>query len=208
MDTVACSRQVTLTLQRGLARRRFLKWSLLGITGAAVVTAGGVALLRRSPLDRLPRPASLTGLSDAEYHLFLRCQQVLQPTTGSALLSADLVPVVANIQHTLRLLDGAIRKQLATGLLLFDNAAVFSHGCRFVDLSDRDGQRYFDQWGRGQVLQRTLATAIKQLVYSAYWREPATWSAVEFDGPVTDKWGLQSLGNAPMPQHPSSEGGR
>ncbi|MDX1803317.1 MAG: hypothetical protein R3292_04495 [Alcanivorax sp.] len=206
MDTVTSSRQVTHTLQQGMARRGFIKWSLLGVAGAAAVTAGGFAMLRRSPLDRQPVPSSITGLSASEYHLFVRCRQVLLPTEGTALYPADQLPVVANIEHTLSLMAAPIRKQLGIGLSLFDNAAVFSHGRRFVDLSDRAACDYFDQWGRGHVIQRTLATAIKQLVYSAYWRESATWPAVEFDGPVTDKWGLASLGNAPMPQQTAGKG--
>ena len=35
--------------QQGMARRRFLKWSLLGSAGVAAVAAGGFAFLRRSP---------------------------------------------------------------------------------------------------------------------------------------------------------------
>ncbi len=88
---------------------------------------------------------------------------------------------------------------MGTGLGLFDNAAVLSHGRRFVDLSDADARAYFDSWGRASVIQRTLATVIKQLTYSAYWQEPATWAPTGFDGPVSDKWGLAYLGNAPLP---------
>ncbi|EKF75133.1 hypothetical protein A11A3_05554 [Alcanivorax hongdengensis A-11-3] len=200
MNSVSPARQVSRTLQQGFGRRRFLKWTLMGGAGVAAVAAGGFALLRRSALDDQPVPADISGLSHSEYHLFARCQQVLLPTEGTELHPSDSLPVVANVAAILSFMAAPVRKQLGMGLSLFDNAAVFSHGCRFVDLDDDSARRYFDQWGQGAVIQRTLATAIKQLTYTAYWREPATWPAVEFDGPVTDKWGLAYLGNAPLPQ--------
>lgn len=191
--------QASARLQQGIGRRSFLKWGLLSGAGVATLAAGGVALLRRSPRDQLPGPSWLSGLSLTEYHLFDRARAVLLPTRGTDLLASDRVPVVKNIQHTVTLMPPGVRNDLATGLSLFDNAAVFFHGKRFVDLSDSLAQAYFDDWGQGVVIQRTLATVIKQLVYSAYWREPDTWQAVEFDGPVTDRWGLAYRGNTPLP---------
>ncbi len=185
--------------QQGMARRRFLKWGLLGSAGVAAVAAGGFAFLRRSPLDNQPAPEWATGLSAGEYHLFDRARQVLLPVEGTALTPSDQVPVVRNVQALLNNLDPATRKEMGTGLGLFDNAAVLSHGRRFVDLSDAEARAYFDSWGRASVIQRTLATVIKQLIYSAYWQEPATWAPTGFDGPVSDKWGLAYLGNAPLP---------
>jgi hypothetical protein len=190
---------VAATWQRGMARRRFLKWGLLGSAGVAAVAAGGFAFLRRSPLDKQPVPAWVTGLSAAEYHLFDRARQVLLPVEGTRLTPSDQVPVVRNVQALLDNLDPEIRKEMATGLGLFDNAAVLSHGRRFVDLSDADACAYFDSWGHASVIQRTLVTVIKQLTYTAYWQESATWAPTDFDGPVSDKWGLAYLGNAPLP---------
>ncbi|WP_232802463.1 hypothetical protein [Alloalcanivorax mobilis] len=196
------ARQAAATLQRGVTRRRFLKWTLIGAAGAAAVAAGGFALLRRSPLDRRPPPAWADGLSRQEFHLFDRARVALLPTAGSVLTPADRVPVVANVQRTLGFVDAATRKDLAMAFTLFDNAAVFSHGKRFVDLDEQQARLWFDQWGAGNTLQRTLATVIKQLTYSAYWRHPSTWAAVEFDGPVSERWGLAYLGNAPLPVEP------
>ncbi|MQX54139.1 hypothetical protein [Alcanivorax sediminis] len=203
MNSQFQARQIKQIWQRGVARRQFLKWGLGGVAAATAIAAGGFALLRRSPHDELPTPDWVTGLSAAEYHLFDRARVVLLPVEGTPLVDSEAVPVVANVQTTLSYLDPATRKELGAGLSLFDNVVVFSHGCRFVDLEDAQARALFDRWGEGSVLQRTLTTVIKQLVYSAYWQEPATWPPTEFDGPVSEKWGLEYLGNAPMPQQPT-----
>ncbi|KAF0805447.1 hypothetical protein A6D6_02253 [Alcanivorax xiamenensis] len=187
-------------LQQGLARRRFLKWTLAASAVMVGTAAGGFLWLRRSPLDQQRIPDWAGGLSPGEFLLLDRCRRVLLPTEGRGLPDTETVPVVANVQRTLSLMAPALRRQLSRGLGLFDNAAVFRHGRRFVDLDDETARDYFDRWGRGLVLQRTLATVIKQLVYSAYWRDERTWQALEFDGPVSDRWGLAYLGNAPMPE--------
>ena len=97
------------------------------------------------------------------------------------------------------------RQDVATGLTLFDNAAVFFHGKRFVDLDEATARDYFDAWSRGNVVQRTLGTVIKQLTYTSYWRDESTWGPVEFDGPVSDRWGIAYLGNAPLPDQQSEQ---
>lgn len=205
MNSQYQARQVTQIWQRGLARRQFLKWGLAGVAAASAVAAGGFALLRRSPRDQIAPPEWVAGLSASEFHLFDRAREVLLPVTGTALVDSENVPVVENVQKTLGFLDPVTRKELGAGLSLFDNVVVFSHGSRFIDLDLPTARRLFDHWGEGSVLQRTLTTVIKQLVYSGYWQDPATWPAVEFDGPVSEKWGLAYLGNAPLPSDPSLE---
>lgn len=200
MNSQYQARQIQRIWQRGLARRQFLKWGLGSVAAVGAVVAGGFAILRRSPRDEITPPGWATSLSASEYHLFDRARVVLLPVAGSNLTDSAAVPVVQNVQQTLGFLDPVTRKELGAGLSLFDNLAVFSHGCRFVDLDDAQARELFDRWGEGSVLQRTLATVIKQLVYSSYWQEPVTWPPTEFDGPVSEKWGLAYLGNAPLPQ--------
>ena len=184
-----------------VTRRRFLKYGFLGAAGLAAVAAGGFAVLRRSPLDAIDKPGHLVSLSQNEYHLFSRAIQVLLPLDGTQLTPLEQVPVIENIDHMLGLLPAHLRGDVGTGLGLFDNAAVLSgwHGRRFVDLDDQQAAAYFDAWSRGGTIQRALATLIKQFVYVSYWREPVTWPPVEFDGQVSDRWGIAYLGNAPLP---------
>lgn len=205
MNSQIQAHRISKLWQQGMARRQFLKWGLGGVAAVSAVAAGGFALLRRSPRDALAPPEWATGLSASEYHLFDHARVVLLPVDGTPLTDSATVPVLQNIQTILGYLDSATRKELAAGLALFDNVAVFSHGCRFVDLEAPQARALFDRWGEGSVLQRTLTTVIKQLVYSGYWQEPATWPPTEFDGPVSEKWGLAYLGNAPLPNDPSVE---
>ncbi|WP_223422494.1 twin-arginine translocation signal domain-containing protein [Alcanivorax limicola] len=197
----AAARQVTAPLA-AVTRRRFMKGVLLGSAGLAVAAGGTFAVLRRSPVDQQPVPEGIRHLSQSEYHLFRRAIDVLLPLAGSALTPVAEVPVLANIDAMIGTLPAHIRKDVASGLMLFDNAAVVSgwHGRRFVDLDDADAVAYFDRWSRGSVIQRTMNTVIKQFVYVSYWRDPKTWPPVEFDGPVSDRWGIAYLGNAPLPE--------
>ncbi len=117
---------------------------------------------------------------------------VLLPLAGTSLRPVAEVPVLAHIDAMMALLPKALRQDVATGLTLFDHAALVSglHGKRFVDLESDAARDYFDAWSRGNSIQRALATLVKKFVYVAYWRDPATWPAIEFDGPVSDRWGL------------------
>lgn len=185
-----------------VTRRRFLRWTLLGGAGALGAGAGLFAFLRRSPVDEQPVPAAIKHLSRAEYHLFQRAVQALLPVDDGVLPAAASLPVVENIDHMLGLLTPKVRKDLEAGLMIFDHAALVSgwHGRRFVDLADEDARAYLDAWAEGNVIQRALSTTVKKLVYASYWRQPETWSVLKFDGPVSDSWGLASLGNAPIPE--------
>ena len=40
---------------------------------------------------------------------------------------------------------------------------------------------------------------IKKLTVLAYWAIPNTWGPLGYDGPVSEKWGVSSLGNTPEP---------
>lgn len=184
-----------------LSRRRLLRWTLYGGAAVSVGAAGMLTVLRRSPVDQQSVPATLKSLSAGEYHLFERSLPVLLPLAGTALRPVGDVPVLAHIDAMMALLPKALRQDVATGLTLFDHAALVSgwHGKRFVDLDDDAAREYFDSWSRGNGIQRALAMLVKKFVYVAYWRDPATWPAIEFDGPVSDRWGLPSLGNTPMP---------
>lgn len=190
---------VAAPLER-LTRRRFLRWTLLG--GAGVLAAGGgaFALLRRSPVDDLPLPAGIHHLSASEYQLFRRAVAVLLPAAEPLPAPASL-PVLPTIDHLVGLLAAPVRRDLRAGLAVFDHAALVSgwHGRRFVDLDDAAARAYFDAWAAGNMLQRALSATVKKLVYAAYWSQPQTWAPLEFDGPVSDRWGLVARGNAPMP---------
>lgn len=190
-----------------VSRRRFLRLAMWGAASVTAAGAGLVAVLRRSPVDDVPVPATIHYLSAAEYHLFARAMPVLLPVTGTALPSLQQVPVLQTIDAMIGLLSPAVRKELGAGLALFDHAALVSgwHGKRFVDLDDEAVRDYFERWAHGNSIQKALATVVKKFVYVAYWRDPRTWPAIEFDGPVSDRWGIASLGNTPLPDESREE---
>lgn len=191
-----------------VSRRRFLRWTLLGAASVTAVGAGVVAVLRRSPVDDMPVPGTLRHLSASEYHLFARSLPVLLPVQGTALPAVSEIPVLETIDSMIGMLAPGVRKELAAGLTLFDHGALVSgwHGKRFVDLDDEAVHDYFERWSRGNTIQKALATVVKKFVYVAYWRDPRTWPAIEFDGPVSDRWGIPSLGNTPLPVESASAG--
>lgn len=183
-----------------LSRRRFLKMGLWTAAGVTAVAAGGFALLRRSPRDSLAMPEGLSWMEPSHYQLFSRLAEVLLPTAGTALFPVEKVPVVAHVNTILGSLDPDVRKQLGMGLSLFDNAAVVGHWRRFVDLSDADALAYVTDWVNSDAMpKRAIGFVVTKLTHTGYWMDSQTWPAVEFDGPVTKKWGIPARGNQPLP---------
>ncbi|MDZ4296805.1 MAG: hypothetical protein U0998_10100 [Moraxellaceae bacterium] len=186
-----------------LARRRFLKWTL-GISASLVAVCAGLFSWRRlSPVDRLPVPDDLLHISTAHYHLFNRLAEILLPTEGSDMLPVQQIPVAVRVDQLMFGIEPSVRKQLLTGLSLFDNMSVirFSNASRFVDLSTEDATRYMDDWVNSPIFAlRAVASAAGRLVKTAYWSAPETWPAIGYSGPVTSVRGIISLGNSPLPE--------
>lgn len=184
-----------------LGRRPFLKSLLWGGAAVAALAGGTFSWLRRSPVDEEPVPDWVENLRANEFHLFRKMIPVLLPVQDTSLTPPEQLPVLENIDSLLGLIAPHLREDIARGLVLFDNAAVLSglHGKRLVDMEAEAARAYFDAWSRGNTIQKTLQGLVKQFVYTSYWREPATWPPVEYDGPVSGQWGLEYLGNARLP---------
>lgn len=177
-----------------LNRRAFLKAGLgLAVSTSTVLTLGCSS---EAPID----PA-LKILTPAQQALFQRLVTVLLPAEGNSLTPAASVPVLANIDHLLAGLDDKVRGDLGAGITLFEYGSLVlgGHFSRFTRLNDAEAVAYIDAWQNGSSIQRGVAATLKRLVYASYWRDESTWAPVQFDGPVTERWGLPSLGNAPLP---------
>jgi len=177
------------------SRRRFLKASALTLG----TVSGSAALTGCSASEVAPGLKSLTPM---EKGLYEKLMAVCLPTDGSILISPNSVPVIANIDRLYGLLDPKIRGDLKAAASLFEYGATLIgfHFKRFSQLTNEEAIAYIERWQAGAAVQRGIATALKKLVYSSYWREDATWVPLNYDGPVSDKWGLASLGNAPLPE--------
>lgn len=184
-----------------LSRRRLLKTGLLVSAAGVAVLGGTFAFLARSPKDGQPKPAALKALSDREYHLFVAVCAASLPAEGNAegLLPWTQLPLLANIDHLIAGVPAHARGDVGTAFSLLDYSTVLSHGKRFADLPVADARAVLTDWNQGGDIKRAVSNLMRKLAYVGYWREGATWSAIEFDGPVMQKWGLTKLGNAPLP---------
>lgn len=177
-----------------LNRRSFLKAGLgMAISSTSLLTLGCSS---EAPVD-----IALKSLSPAQQQLFQRLIEVLLPVGKTGLTSAESVPVLANIDKLFAGLDSKVRGDLEGATVLFEYGSVLlgGHFSRFTRLNDADAVSYIDDWQNGNSIQRGVITTLKKLVYASYWRDDKTWAPVGFDGPVTVRWGIPSLGNSPLP---------
>lgn len=174
----------------GLSRRNFLRASG---AGAVTALAGGVSLAAL--------PAGVKFINDAEAALFTRLAQVMLPVAGSSL--TPWTPEVL-----LQTLDGAllatmephILSGLKGGIQYFNDGPLAVYKKRFTELNDTEATQFCDAWGNSDLPpQRGLTMGLKKLVQLSYWANPASWEPLGYDGPITKRLGLKSLGNAPMP---------
>ncbi|HVL02313.1 MAG TPA: twin-arginine translocation signal domain-containing protein [Dongiaceae bacterium] len=176
------------------SRRRFLK----GSVAVAMATSTVLTLGCGSPDPVQP---DLKALSPTQQQLFARLTSVLLPTAGTTLFPVEQTPVLRNLDHLFEGLDEKVRGDLGGAIGLFEYGSLVLGGyfSRFSKLSDTDAVAYIESWQNGNSIQRGIITTLKKLVYASYWREESTWVAVDYDGPVSERWGIPSLGNAPLP---------
>ena len=144
-------------------------------------------------------PAGITSLSPLEYRVLNRLRIILLPVQNFELPSTTEVPVMANLDDLIGKLSAFPRQLLRLGLRAFEYGSWYT----FTRFSNKDNDAAFRQvesWQSGLFFQRGLMSDIKTLVTFAYWRDPRTWTLLEYDGPVTEKWGIKRLGNAPLPR--------
>lgn len=184
-------------LAEGLAplnRRGFLKAGLLAaVSTSTVLTMGCSSEVSVDP--------ALKVLSPSQQALFARLVEILLPTKGTVMADTSTVPVLANVDHLLAGLEPKVRDDLGAAMTLFEYGSLVlgGHFSRFTRLDDAAAIAYIDDWQNGNAIQRGVAATLKRLVYASYWRDEKTWAPVDYDGPVTVRWGLPSLGNAPLP---------
>lgn len=179
-----------------LNRRAFLKGGLyLGAGIASTLTLGGCS----GSLP--PVPSGIQHLSASQVATVERLIEVLLPVQGSGLTSTEQIPVLKNVDNMLGTMDESVRPDVLVLFDLFEYGPLLSSNLsRFTKLSDEDAVNYIEDWqASGLFIQRAIMAAMKKFIYVSYWRDEGTWSAVEFDGAVSKRWGIPSLGNAPLP---------
>jgi hypothetical protein len=186
-----------ITAMQQFSRRDFLKFAAASV-GVASVGMIGIAL----PFDASAAvPNGIRFMGEADYKVFHRLMQVSLPVGGTPLASLEKIPVMQTLDAAL--LAGMaphVLSGLKQGVGMFEQGAVKLYGKPFSQLGDKEATAFCDAWDdSSDPLQRGLATGLKKLVALAYWANPPTWAALGYDGPVSKSWGLESLGNAPMP---------
>lgn len=170
-------------------RRTFLRGTLLlaGAASAGLVTGC--------------QPNVAPGSAPMLWQVLRHMQPLVLPDVAP-LISAGQIEIEKNVDALLTLMDADILKDLDMAAALFDyGASVLGwHFARFSSLNDEEAIAYIERWQNGVPLQRGVVTVFKKLLYASYWRDPATWVPLGFDGPVSERWGLPSLGNAPFPE--------
>lgn len=186
---------------RALSRRRFLKYGLIATAGTVAALGGTFAFLARSPKDGEPIQPGIRALSASEYHLLAAVCAASLPGEDNVqgLVPWNTLPVLANLDALIAGVPAHARGDVAGAFKLIDHAPVLGYGKRFADLTAVQAREVLQAWNEGGEIRRAVSNLVRRLAYVAYWQDSATWSAVGFDGPVVEKWGLVRSGNTPMP---------
>ena len=141
-------------------------------------------------------------MDKTERAVFEKMLAIALPTEGSSLVDPASLPVISTIEGALLAgMPPHIRKVLRQGIYYFNQSAEKAFGKPFSQLSDHDATSFVDQWAASDAApHRALSMGIKKLTVLAYWAIPTTWAPLNYDGPVSDKWGLKKRGVTPEPQ--------
>lgn len=182
-----------------LNRRQFLKQGLiLGVMTATTFSTACSTLMNQSHEES---DVEVHPLSVKERQVFNKLVETLLPINHAVLPDWQTIPVMNNLESVVVNLDSATRADLKLAVSLFNLSPLFmSIKLRTISVMDKkDVEKIVRRWERGLFMQRGVITSLKTLVYMSYWRDESTWSALEYDGPVTEQWGIKRLGNQPLP---------
>lgn len=179
-----------------LSRRRFL---ISGVRIAAA--AGAMAALPGQVLgaEKSGLPQGIKNISEMEYRVFDKLRVVMLPTEKFDLPSSEEIPVMQNLDVWVGKLNQRTRLLLTLGARTIEYGSLYRFS-RFSAMSDKTAAKHVHNWQTGNVLQRGVISSLKMLITLSYWQDIRTWPSLQYDGPVTEKWGIRRLGNAPLPR--------
>ncbi|MFZ5755539.1 MAG: transcriptional initiation protein Tat [Pseudomonadota bacterium] len=189
-------------------RRRFLRYSV--IAGSAFL-AGCASLLGRKD-DMPPGDAAEVSkpevagadqsLRPDERAVFEKLIRVIMPVEQAGFLDTQTIPVMENVDAMVRAMPAFVRDRMNLAVTAFDTGSILLSFKfrRFSTLSDEEALAYVNAWHEGTFVQRGAITSLKVLVCVNYWRDQRAAARVDYDGPVTVKWGVPRLGNQPLPR--------
>lgn len=202
--------QIVLAGLEPLGRRRFLRYGLIVGTTILSGCAGFFGGKNAEFAAALPTPGDALApdvanndqsLSPAERAVFEKLVRAILPVEINGFLDTKTVPVMEHINNMLRAMPPQLRDFLALAVTAFDTGAILLSFKfrRFSSLSDEEALAYINGWHSGTFVQRGLITSLKVIVCVNYWRDQRAAAMIDYDGPVTEKWGVPRLGNQPLP---------
>lgn len=181
-----------------LSRRKFLQGvALTGMAVTTTVTAGCSTLLGR----KQPPKRKYPNLRRDEVATLTKLTAVYLPTAEYGLPASDgEVPTLANIDYMVGHMSKQTRKLLSVGLWLLEHRSMVSFNFSgFSNMPTKQAREYTHELQNGNLVERGLLTTIFAMISLNYWRDPSTWDALNYWGPVSVNWGVKPLGNAPLP---------
>jgi hypothetical protein len=170
-----------------LRRRSFLK---LGLGGAIVLAVGGAALKYLvlgygAMLDAGDKP---TALSTKEFAIVKALVKALVPADGP-LPSGDALGVAQRVDEELWSATPELCAEMKAGLQLFEHGTTLhGMGTRFTALDPAMQRTYMALLlDGGNDTLRQVASGLRQVIHLFYWGNPATWKAIDYDGPLVAK---------------------
>ena len=202
IDDPSLNRSILAGLEP-LSRRRFLRLGIMASTATSAVVITGCASITGAKQPVPAKPTSIRHLTSTEFQVLHKLTKILLPTDRDPHLpsSTKEVPVLSNIDTMIGKMPSDVRKLFGMGVKGFEYGAlgISLKFKRFSYMDDMQAQDYVNDWQNGAFLQRGLMTSLKSVVCLNYWRDDRTWDALDYDGPVTEKWGIRRLGNASLP---------
>ena len=191
-------------------RRRFLRYGILA--GSAVLAGCANLLGRGNKKDAVPAAAAeaskpeVAGADQSlradERAVFEKLIRVIMPVEQAGFLNTQTIPVMDNIDGMVRAMPPFVRDRMNLAITAFDTGSILLSFKfrRFSSLNDDEALAYVNAWHEGTFIQRGAITSLKVLVCVNYWRDQRAAARIEYDGPVTVKWGVPRLGNEPLPR--------
>ncbi|MCI0673039.1 MAG: hypothetical protein L0Y64_21530 [Myxococcaceae bacterium] len=160
-----------------------------GLFGGALLALGGAGLLAARPGALVPLPPEgLRVLSPQEYAVLVAFARHALPNRPG-FPTVEEVHLAVQVDRLLTRTVPGVAEEVKQLLGLFDNALtgfLFAGQPRaFTTLSHVEQAVVLEGWRTSRlVLRRTGFTALRTLVYGAYYGNPATWAAVGYPGPL------------------------
>lgn len=179
-----------------LSRRGFLRaGALLGTTAAS----GLWGIRDVMAAEDIPEvPSNIQYLTLLEYRVMDKLRRIMLNPEVINLPTTVEIPVMENIDKMVGHLSKPVRDNVNLAGRIFEYSPGYKL-TRFSAMDDDEALAYMEKWQNGVFFQRGLITSLKAVVALGYWRDSRTHAYQEYDGPVTERWGVRKLGNAPLP---------